>query len=172
MEEQKVKEAYRELAKIVGDSYVSMDKEDLMPYGRDEVSQAFKTYMADLVAAPGTVEEIQEIVRLCNKIKLPIYPYAYGVSISSTALPRVGGLMLVVRRLDKIIEINDETHTATIEPGVTWSKLFFEAEKHHLEPLGLGGGPHSGSRIGKCVLGGGNMGGIDINEEVACEVVL
>jgi len=80
--------------------------------------------------------------------------------------------MLVVRRLDKILEINDETHTATIEPGVTWSKLFFEAEKHHLEPLGLGGGPHSGSLIGNFVLGGGNTGGIDINEEVACEVVL
>jgi len=172
MEERKIKEAYKELAKIVGEQYVSMDKEDIMPYCRDEVSQAFKTYMADLVAAPGTVEEIQEILRLCNKIKLPVYPYAYGVSISSTALPRVGGLMLVVRRLDKILEINDETHTATIEPGVTWSKLFFEAEKHHLEPLGLGGGPHSGSLIGNFVLGGGNTGGIDINEEVACEVVL
>ncbi|MDP2725162.1 MAG: FAD-binding protein, partial [Syntrophales bacterium] len=99
MEEKKIKEAYKELAKIVGEQYVSMDKEDIMPYCRDEVSQAFKTYMADLVAAPGTVEEIQEILRLCNKIKLPVYPYAYGVSISSTALPRVGGLMLVVRRL-------------------------------------------------------------------------
>ena len=73
--------------------------------------------------------------------------------------------MLLVRRLDKILEINEETHTATIEPGVTWSKLFFEARKKRLEPLGLGGGPHSGGLVGNFCLGGGNTGGIDINEE-------
>jgi FAD/FMN-containing dehydrogenase len=172
MEEKKIKEGYKQLAKIVGEQYVSMDKEDIVPYCRDEVSQAYRTYMADLVVAPGTVEEIQEILRLCNKIKMPVYPYAFGVNISSTALPRVGGLMLLVRRLDKILEINEETHTATIEPGVTWSKLFFEARKKNLEPLGLGGGPHSGSLVGNFCLGGGNTGGIDINEEVACQVVL
>lgn len=172
MEEKKKKEVYQALAKIVGEQYVTLDKEDIMPYCRDEISQAFKIYLADLVVAPGTVEEIQEILRLANKMKVPVYPYAGGVSISSTALPRMGGMMLLVRRLDKIIEINEETNTATVEPGVTWSKLFFEARKKNLEPLGLGGGPHTGTLIGNFVLGGGNTGGIDINEEVACEVVL
>ena len=70
MEERKIKEAYKELAKIVGEQYVSMDKEDIMPYCRDEVSQAFKTYMADLVVAPGTVQEIQEILRLYRSDKI------------------------------------------------------------------------------------------------------
>ena len=172
MEEKKKKQVYKELAKIVGEAYVTMDKEDIMPYCRDEISQAFKIYLADMVVAPGSIEEIQAILKLANKMKVPVYPYAGGVSISSTALPRMGGMMLLVRRLDKIIDINEETHTAIVEPGVTWSKLFYEAKKKNLEPLGLGGGPHTGTLIGNFVLGGGNTGGIDINEEVACEVVL
>ena len=172
MEEKRKGEIFKGLAKIVGDDYVSMDREDILPYTRDEVSQALKVYDADFVVMPGSVEEIQEIMRFANQHKVPVYPYAFGVSISSAAVPRRGGMMLVTRRLDRILEINEETMTATVEPGVTWSKLYHEAKKYRLEPLGLGGGPHSGSLVGNFVLGGGNTGGIDMNEEVACEVVL
>lgn len=172
MDEKVKREVYEQLVKIVGEDWVTMEREDILPYCRDEVSQALKTYDADMVVMPGSVEEIQQIMRLANEYKVPVYPYSYGVSISSAAVPRAGGMMLVTRRLDRILEINEETMTATVEPGVTWSKLFAEAKKHGLEPLGLGGGPHSGSLVGNFVLGGGNTGGIDINEEVACEVVL
>lgn len=172
MEDVRKKEIYESLSKVVGKDYVSVEREDILPYTRDEVSQALKIYDADFVVMPGSVEEVQEIIRLANEFKVPVYPYAFGVSISSAAVPRRGGIMLVLRRLDRILEINDETMTATIEPGVTWSKLYYEARKHNLEPLGLGGGPHSGSLVGNFTLGGGNTGGIDINEEVACEVVL
>lgn len=163
---------FDELVKIVGKDWASMDKEDVLPYCRDEVSQALKVYTADYVVMPANVEETQAIVRACNKYKVPMYPYSFGVSISGAAVPRSGGLMLVTRRMDQILEINEETMTATIEPGVTWSKLIYELNLKGYEVLALGGGPHSGSLVGNFVLGGGNTGGIDMNEEVSIEVVL
>ncbi len=163
---------FDELVKVVGKDNASMEKEDILPYCRDEVSQALKVYTADYVVMPANVEEIQAIVRLANKYKVPIYPYSFGVSISSAAVPRSGGLMLVTRKMDQILEINEETMTATIEPGVTWSKLIYELNLRGYEVLPLGGGPHNGSLVGNFVLGGGNTGGIDMNEEVSIEVVL
>ncbi|MBI4330913.1 MAG: FAD-binding oxidoreductase [Chloroflexi bacterium] len=163
---------FDELVKVVGRDWASMDKEDILPYCRDEVSQALKVYTADYVVMPADVEEVQAVVRLANKYKVPIYPYSFGVSISSAAVPRNAGMMLVTRRMNQILEINEETMTATIEPGVTWSKLIYELNLKGYEVLPLGGGPHSGSLVGNFVLGGGNTGGIDMNEEVSIEVVL
>ena len=165
-------EVYNELARIVGKEYVSIDKEDIVPYQRDVVSQALKLYLADYVVLPGSVEEVQGIARVANKYKVPVYPYAAGTNIGGGAVPRKGGIVLVTRRMDQIFEINEETMTATIGPGVTWSKLYYEAAKVGLEPLGVGGGPHSGTAVGNFALGGGNTGSMDMNETVSIEVVL
>ncbi len=164
---------FKELINIVGDEYVSMDLEDIIPYCRDEVSQAFgQRYLSDFIILPKSVEEIQEIVKVANKHKVPIYPYSFGANISSAAVPRRGGIILITRRMNRILEINEETMTATIEPGVSWSKLIYETKKFGLEPLPLGGGPHTGGPVGNFALGGGNTGGIDMNEVVSIEVVL
>lgn len=165
-------EFFKEVVKIVGKEYASAEREDIIPYCRDEVSQALKTYDADYVVAPGTAEEVQAIVKLANKTRTPLYPYSYGTNLSGATMPRKGGAVVVLRRLNRILKIDEETQTATIEPGVTWSKLIFEARKVGLEPLPLGGGPHTGGPIGNYNLGGGSTGSIDLNEVVSLEAVL
>jgi glycolate oxidase len=156
MEDRK-KKIFKELAKIVGEEYVSIDKEDLVPYSRDVISKALKLYSADYVVAPGNVEEVQHVVKVANKYKVNLYPYAFGTSISAAALPREGGMMMVLRRMNRILKIDVDKRTATVEPGVTWSKLFFETKKFGLHPLGVGGGPNTGGLVGNFALGGGNM---------------
>ncbi len=165
-------EFYKEAAKIVGDQYVSAEREDIIPYCRDEVSQALKAYDSDYVVVPGTAEEVQAIVKLANKTKTPLYPYSYGTNLSGATSPRKGGAVVVLRRLNRIIKIDEETQTATIEPGVTWSKLIHEAKQVGLEPLPLGGGPHTGGPIGNFNLGGGSTGAMDMNDVVSLEAVL
>jgi len=163
---------FKEAEGIVGKGNISAEKEDIVVYCRDEVSQALKSYMADFVIVPESVEQIQAIVKLANTYRIPLYPYSYGTNLSGATSPRKGGAVVVLRKLDRILEINEETQTATIEPGVTWSKLIYETKKHGLEPLPLGGGPHTGGPIGNYSLGGGPTGAIDLNEVVGLEVVL
>ncbi len=165
-------EFFKEAVKIVGEKYVSADREDIIPYCRDEVSQALKAYDSDYVVVPGTGEEVQELVKLANKTKTPLYPYSYGTNLSGATSPRKGGAVVVLRRLNRIHKIDEETRTATIEPGVTWSKLIFEAKKVGLEPLPLGGGPHTGGPVGNFNLGGGSTGSLDMNDVVSLEAVL
>ncbi|MBM3131788.1 MAG: FAD-binding oxidoreductase [Chloroflexi bacterium] len=165
-------EFFKEVVKIVGKEFASAEREDIVPYCRDEVSQALKTYDADYVVVPGTAEEVQAIVKLANKTKTPLYPYSYGTNLSGATMPRKGGAVVVLRRLNKILKIDEETQTATIEPGVTWAKLIFETKKVGLEPLPLGGGPHTGGPIGNYNLGGGSTGSIDLNEVVSLEAIL
>jgi FAD/FMN-containing dehydrogenase len=165
-------EFYKEAEKIVGKGNITADKEDIVVYCRDEVSQALKSYMADYAVIPASTEEVQALVKLANKHNVALYPYSYGTNLSGATSPRKGGAIVVMRKMNRILEINQETRTATIESGVTWSKLIYETGKVGLEPLPLGGGPHTGGPIGNYSLGGGPTGAIDMNEVVSLEIVL
>lgn len=165
-------EFYKEAEQIVGDGNITADKEDIIVYCRDEVSQALKSYMADYAVLPDSTEQVRALVKLANKHNVAIYPYSYGTNLSGATSPRKGGAIVVMRKMNRILEINRETKTATIESGVTWSKLIYETGKVGLEPLPLGGGPHTGGPIGNYSLGGGPTGAIDMNEVVSLEIVL
>ncbi|MFO8010485.1 MAG: FAD-binding oxidoreductase [Dehalococcoidia bacterium] len=165
-------EFYKEAEKVVGKGNITAEKEDIVVYCRDEVSQALKSYMADYAVIPESTEQVQALVKLANKYQVALYPYSYGTNLSGATSPRKGGAIVVMRKMDRILEINEETKTATIESGVTWSKLIHETGKVGLEPLPLGGGPHTGGPVGNYSLGGGPTGAIDMNEVVSLEIVL
>ena len=136
------------------------------------MSRILKAYNADIVVAPSSLEEVQGVVRIANKYKVPVYPFGRGASMTNAAAPRAGGIMLPMIRMNKIIEINERTRTATFEAGVSWSQLVFEANRKGLEPRTLPGGPHSGTPIGNYSIGGGPLGVFDVNEVVTLEAVL
>lgn len=135
------------LIDIVGSDHVSSDDEDLISYCRDQMSPVRGKFMADFVVMAGNTEEIQKIVREANKHVVPIYPYSMGTNASGSALPIKGGIILDLRRMNKIFEINDETMTATIQPGVSWGALKKEAARKGLQSAPLGG-PYTGGPVG------------------------
>jgi glycolate oxidase len=141
------------LIDIVGEEFVSMEEEDIIPYMRDAYTILIDRPIVppDFVVLPKNVDEVQRIVKLANKYKIPIYPRSFGVNIASSALPYRGGIVIDLRRMDKIIEINEETMTATIEPGVTWGKLRKEARKKGLDIIPIAG-PYSPSPVGNFLL--------------------
>ena len=61
-------EFYKEALKIVGEGSITADKEDIIVYCRDEVSQALKSYMADYAVIPESTDQVQAIVKLANKL--------------------------------------------------------------------------------------------------------
>jgi len=117
------------LAEIVGQDYVSNSPEDLYLYSRDPGAQ--KPRQADYVVMPRTVNEVQQIVRLANREKVPLTPMGAGLTLSALTVPLRGGIVLDMKRMDGIIEVNEASRYAVIEAGVTQAALRAYLEKHH-----------------------------------------
>jgi FAD/FMN-containing dehydrogenase len=123
------KELLSRLAEIVGQDYVSDRPEDLYLYSRDPGAQ--EPRRADCVVMPRTVPEIQQIVKLANQEKLALIPMGAGLTLSALTVPVKGGIVLDMKRMDQIIEVNEASRYALIEAGVTQAALRAYLEKNH-----------------------------------------
>jgi FAD/FMN-containing dehydrogenase len=123
-------EILSELETIVGQHYVSDQPEETYLYHYDFIT-AEPEGKCDIVIMPNTAEEVQEIVKLANKYKIPVVPYVTGINFGSTATPLKGGIVVDLRRLNRIIEVNEDDMYALIEGGTTWADLQGYLDKHH-----------------------------------------
>ncbi len=123
-----------DLENIVGKDYVSNSAEDLYIYSQDPGASLPRP--VDFVVMPKKVEEIQEIVRLANKENIPIVPMGGGLTLSGLIIPVKGGIVLDMKRMDQIIEINETSRYALLEAGVTTGALLSHLNDYHpgLEP--------------------------------------
>ncbi|WP_018661363.1 glycolate oxidase subunit GlcD [Heyndrickxia acidiproducens] len=74
--------------------------------------------MPDAVVAPRNKEEITEIVKICNAHKIPIVPRGSGSNLCAGTCPVAGGIVLLFKHMNKILEIDEENLTVTVQPGV------------------------------------------------------
>jgi hypothetical protein len=116
-----------DLIKIVGSTNVIDEAEKLQWYAQDHSLE--KSARASYVVQPQTPVEIQEIIKLANREKLPVYPCSSGIHFHGNAIPRMGGLIIDLRRMNKIKRINTRDKVVMIEPGVTWGQLQKELKK-------------------------------------------
>jgi len=117
------------LAEIVGSDYVSDRPEELYLYSRDPGAQPPRK--VDGVVMPRTVDEVQRIVALANREKLALTPMGAGLTLSALTVPLKGGIVLDMKRMDGIIEVNEASRYAVIEAGVTQAALGAYLEKHY-----------------------------------------
>lgn len=119
----------KQLQEIVGEDFASNTKEDLFIYSQDP--GASESRPADFVVLPKTVEEVQKIVGLANQEKIPLIPMGGGLTLSGLVIPIKGGIVVDMKRMDKIIEINELSRYALIEPGVTSGQLLAYLDENH-----------------------------------------
>ncbi len=120
---------YEALTNIVGEERVSAEQEELYLYSRDSGAQP--PGKADYVVLPKTSQEVQEIVSLANSRKIPITPLGGGLALSALVVPDQGGIVLDMKRMNQILEV-DETHRyAVIEAGVSQGELKKYLETNH-----------------------------------------
>jgi len=145
-----------ELRDAVGNQFVSNCPEDLIPYLRDSFSLLAEKFfgkpaMPSVVVFPANAEEVQKVVKIANKYKIPIMPVTFGTNMAGTTIPSIEGCMILdLKRLDRIIEIDEESMTATIEPAVSFGRLDSEAKKHGLKTVCKVGG-YTGSLVSNFV---------------------
>ena len=110
------------LKKIVGDEYVLTDKGDLLTYSYDGTPDEPQV-MPEVVVLPETTEEIIEIVKLAKAEDFHIYTRGSGTNLSGGTIPLRKGVVLVTTRMNKILEVDPENLTATVQPGVIINQL-------------------------------------------------
>jgi len=139
---------------IVGESGVFVDEEILNSYAHDETEDLH--FLPDVVIKPSSAEEISAILKICNQFKIPVTPRGAGTGLSGGALPQLGGVLLSIERLNKIIEIDERNLQVTTEAGVITEVLQDAVKAKNLFY------PPDPSSRGSCMIGGNiseNSGG-------------
>jgi len=124
---EKITEKFRA---IVGSENVEINEASLLAYSYDSTAQ-FQA-LPEAVIAPRNSKEIAKIVQVCNKYKIPIVPRGSGTNLCAGTTPIEGGIVLLFKHMDKILEIDEDNLTATVQPGVITEDLIKAVEAKDL----------------------------------------
>ena len=89
-------------------------------------------HMPDVAILPKTAEEVSEVVKLANRLKIPIVPRAGGTGLSDGAVPLRGGILIDCKLMNQIHDIDLVDRCVTVGPGINMLKL-----NEELRPYGV-----------------------------------
>ena len=119
-----------EFQKIVGKENVLTTPEALKAYSYDGTTNWI--HEPDVVVFPTSTNEISEIVKIANAEKIPLTPRGGGTNVSGGSVPWLGGIVLCTTKMNKILKIDKENLSATVEPGVVLQDLTLRLAKDGL----------------------------------------
>jgi hypothetical protein len=120
-------EAIRQFEEAIGKEWVFTSNEDVALY-RDAYSPLMgepDEMLASAAIAPDGVEQVQKVVRIANRYKIPIYPVSTGKNLGygGSAPVLSGSVVLDLKRMNRILEVNERNAYALVEPGVSYFDL-------------------------------------------------
>ena len=143
-----------ELERVVGTEGMVSDQAELITYESDGlVSHRSRPGVAVL---PRTADQVQAIVRLCHRSDVPFVARGQGTGLSGGALPHPQGVLIVMTRMNRILDIDLANQRITVEPGV----MNLEVTRQ-VSPAGYYYAPDPSSQV-ICSIGGNvaeNSGG-------------
>ncbi|MGI9301307.1 MAG: FAD-linked oxidase C-terminal domain-containing protein [Gammaproteobacteria bacterium] len=129
--------------------------EELRPYECDGLSAYKQAPM--IVVLPETIGQVQQVMRICHRRRVPVVARGAGTGLSGGALPLANGVLLALGKFNRILDIDVVNRCAHIQPGVR-NLAISEA----VAPYGLYYAPDPSSQIA-CSIGGNvaeNSGGV------------
>jgi len=105
------------LEHVIRPAGILREPNELLTYESDGLARLHATPAC--VVLPDTAEEVQQVVRLCHQHKIPFVARGHGTGLSGGALPHPDGVLIVLSRLNRIIEVDIPNQRVTVEPGVT-----------------------------------------------------
>lgn len=88
--------------------------------------------MPDAIVSPRNTEEVSEILKVCNQYGVPIVPRGSGTNLCAGTCPTEGGVVLLFKHMNQILEIDEENLTITVQPGVITLDLINAIEEKGL----------------------------------------
>src|ERR1035438_8377265 len=143
------------LRTVLPESCVLFREEDTRPYECDGLTLYRQVPMA--VALPDRESQVAQVLKLCHAMQVPVVPRGAGTGLSGSALPHAGGVLLSMAKFNRILEIDRDARTATVQPGVRNLAISEAAAPHRLYYA-----PDPSSQIA-CTIGGNvaeNSGGV------------
>ena len=129
--------AYRRLVNTLGPERVARAEFDRMVYSHDFASLPKVALLQwrlypDFVVLPQTTEEVSAVVKLSDESGLPIVPRGGGTGWYGGAVPNRGGVLLDLRKMNKVRAFDPQARTITVEAGATWQDVAEYAEARGL----------------------------------------
>jgi (+)-pinoresinol hydroxylase len=170
--------ALDEFANAVGKEWVFSADADVNLY-RDAYSpfvDEAEDRVPSAAVAPENVDEVQAVVRIANQYKIPLWPIATGRNLGyGGSSPAYSGSVIVdLKRMNRIIEVNDKIHYAVVEPGVSYFDLYRYIQERGLNVWIDPADPGWGSPMGNALERGGGRTPMREHWDAVCglEVVL
>jgi hypothetical protein len=151
--------ALSQFTQAVGDQWVFTTDSDLDLY-RDAYSPFMhepEERIASAAVAPASTEEVQAIVRIANRYRIPLYPISTGKNLGygGSAPAYSGSVVLDLKRMNRILEVNEAAAYALVEPGVSYFDLYRYIQEHQLKVWIDCPDPGWGSVVGNAIDRGG-----------------
>ena len=118
------------LGEIVRIENISDNEIDILAYSKDTTLLTLNWTLEGKIAAlpdfivwPDNTEQISSILKLANEENIPVIPFSEGSGVVGGAIPIYGGIILDMKKFNKILEINDKDLTVTVEAGTNGMNL-------------------------------------------------
>jgi len=150
------------LSVLVGEDRVTTDDFERQLYSQEianlppEVVYVFNV-KPDIVVRPSCTEHVVGVVNIARERKIPVTPRGAGTLGLGGSLPSKGGILLDLSTMNRIIEVDPHTMSATVEAGVTWQEL-----RDAARAKGLRVGAYPSSALSATVGGWLSGGGVGI----------
>jgi (+)-pinoresinol hydroxylase len=171
-------EALKQFEAVVGQEWVFSKDEDVDLY-RDAYSPFWheeEERIPSAAVAPDRVEQVQQIVRIAGKYKIPLWTISTGKNLGygGSAPNASGTVVLDLKRMNRILEVNEKNHYALVEPGVSYFDLYRHIQEKGLKLWIDPPDPGWGSLIGNALERGGGYTPMRDHFDAHCgmEVVL
>jgi len=115
-----------EQLETIGADKVLSSPIDLIAYSFDGT---FEQHLPDVVVLPETNEDVSAVVRIASQHDVPVVPRGMSSGLAGGSIPVRGGIVLSLTRMNRILEIDEENMTATVQAGVVTANLQAEVEK-------------------------------------------
>jgi (+)-pinoresinol hydroxylase len=152
-------DALSQFEQVVGRDWVFTSDEDVELY-RDSFSPFWhepEDPVPSAAVAPDNVEHVQAVVKIANTHKLPLWTISTGKNLAyGGSAPRLSGsVVLDLKRMNRVLEVNDRNHYALVEPGVSYFDLYRYIQENGLKVWIDPPDPGWGSPVGNSLERGG-----------------
>lgn len=135
---------YKDLISKLGEDLVTLDEDELEQRGKEASGYATPSN-PQVVVFPETTQHVSDIMKIANRRKIPVVPYAAGTSLEGHTVAVRGGICIDMKNMCEVLSVNEEDMDCVVQPGVQWMELNAHCKPYNMF---LGVDPAPGACIG------------------------